>query len=73
MSVCVTIRTKKELEPKQIFDALVKRGEAIMVTSDSFPCLKLGRMQQALRGIEINQEDNGYEQIVDHIIWQFAF
>ena len=61
MSVCVTIRTKKELEPKQIFDALVKRGEAIMVTSDSFPCLKLGRMQQALRGIEINQEDNGYE------------
>ena len=61
MSVCVTIRTKKELEPKQIFDALVKRGEAIMVTSDSFPCLKLGRMHQALRGIEINQEDNGYE------------
>ena len=61
MSICVNIRTKKELAPKAIFDAFVKRGESIMIESPDFPCLKFGTIEKALRGIEINQEDNGYE------------
>ena len=61
MSVCVNFRTARQLEPTVIFDELVKRGKKIMVTSAEFPCLKLGTHQEALRGIEINQEENGYE------------
>ena len=61
MSVCINIRTKKELAPKDIFDAFVKRGEKIMIESPEFPCLKFGTIERALRGIEINQVDNGYE------------
>ena len=61
MSVCVNFRTKKQFEPKMLFDELVKRGKKIMVTSAEFPCLKLGTHLEALRGVEINKEDNGYE------------
>ena len=61
MSVCVNFRTKKQFEPKMLFEELVKRGKRIIITSDKFPCLKLGTHQEALRGIEINQEENGYE------------
>ena len=61
MSVCVNFRTRKQFEPKMLFDELVKRGKKIMVTSEEFPCLKLGTYLEALRGIEINKEENGYE------------
>ena len=61
MSVCVNIRTAKQLEPKQIFDELVHRAQRIVITSSEFPCVKMGTVQEALRGIEINQEENGYE------------
>ena len=61
MSVCVNFRTKKQFEPKMLFDELVKRGKKIMVTSAEFPCLKLGTHLEALRGVEINKEENGYE------------
>lgn len=61
MSVCVNFHTEKQFEPKMLFDELVKRGKKIMVTSAEFPCLKLGTHQEALRGIEINKEENGYE------------
>ena len=61
MSVCVNFRTAKQLEPKQIFDELVHRAQRIVITSPEFPCVKLGTAQEALRGIEINQQENGYE------------
>lgn len=61
MSVCVNIRTEKRFEPKEILKSLADRGEKIMVTSDEFPCVKFGTYQEALRGIEINKEDDGYE------------
>ena len=61
MSVCVTIRTTKELSPKQILKQLADHGEKIMLTSEDFPTVKFGTMEEALRGIEINKEDNGYE------------
>lgn len=61
MSVCVNFRTAKQFEPKILFDELVKRGKRIIITSPEFPCLKLGTHQEALRGIEINQEKDGYE------------
>lgn len=61
MSICVNIRTPKEIEPKDIFDGLVAKGEKIIITSDEFPCLTLGTYQKALRGIEINKEKDSYE------------
>lgn len=61
MSVCVNFHTVKQFEPTTIFDELVKCGKKIMVTSAEFPCLKLGTHLEALRGIEINKEENGYE------------
>ena len=57
MSVSVTIRTNKHPEPKSVFDALVKKGEAIMVTSSDYPSAKFGNMNTALRGIELNEEE----------------
>lgn len=61
MSVCVTIRTKKELVPDDIFNCLVERGEMIVITSDKFPSAKFGTYLKAIRGIEVNKESNGYE------------
>ncbi|MBR1544121.1 MAG: hypothetical protein IJ626_04425, partial [Muribaculaceae bacterium] len=57
----MNFRTSKQLEPKQILDAIACRGERIVVTSDKFPSLRFGAVYVSLRGIEINREDNGYE------------
>lgn len=61
MSVCVRIRTNDRPSPDAIFDALVKKGESIVYTSSEYPCVKFGNYGTALRGIEINEEDNGLE------------
>lgn len=61
MSVSVTIRTAKELSSNQIIDHLFERGEKIVITSEDFPSVKIGTLNEALRGIEINKEDAGYE------------
>ncbi len=61
MSVCVTVRTKKAIEPDDILRGLAENGEKIVVTSNEFPCLKFGNHETALRGIEVNQEENGLE------------
>lgn len=61
MSVCVTIRTKKTIEPTSIFDRLVEKGEKIIITCPDFPSVKFGNHLKAIRGIEVNQEENGYE------------
>ena len=61
MSVCVTIHTEKIPNPDTILDELVKRGEAIVCTSSEYPCIKFGNYGTALRGIEINEVDNGLE------------
>lgn len=61
MSVCVTVRTNKAVEPDDIFKSLVDSGEKIVVTSNEYPCLKFGNYQTALRGIEVNQEEGGLE------------
>lgn len=42
MSVCVTVKTKKVIEPDDIFRSLADNGENIVVTSHEFPCLKFG-------------------------------
>ena len=60
MSVCVRIRTGKEITPDRIFDELVHQGEKIMVTEDEYPNLKFGNFYESTRGIEVNKEDNGY-------------
>ncbi|MGM9693706.1 MAG: hypothetical protein ACI3YC_01680 [Alloprevotella sp.] len=61
MSVCIKIRTEKKVSPKEIFDAFIKKGERIITTCEEFPSLKFGEIEYAARGIEINEEDYGYE------------
>ncbi len=61
MSVDVTIRTTKEVKPDEIIKGLADNGEQIVVASDKYPSLKFGNYQQAVRGIEVNKEDNGLE------------
>ncbi|MDO4707889.1 hypothetical protein [Porphyromonas sp.] len=61
MSVCVIVRSQKDLLPDEIFDWFLDGGESIVVTSGDFPSIKLGTHLEALRGIEINQEIDGYE------------
>lgn len=61
MSHCVNIITEKQLEPNEIFEVFMAKGESIVVTSDEFPCVKFGRKDESLRGIEINKEEFGYE------------
>ena len=61
MSITVRIRTEKHPAPKDVFEAFVKNGESIIVTSPDYPCVKFGNPNTALRGIELNEEDNGIE------------
>ena len=61
MSVCVTVKTKKSVKPDDFLNKLAESGEQIMVTSSEFPCVKFGNVQTALRGIEVNQEEEGLE------------
>lgn len=61
MSTCVTVRTKKKLEPKEIFEYLLGQGVSIVCTCAEFPSVKFGTPEKAIRGVEVNLEDNGYE------------
>lgn len=61
MSVCVTIRTKNILEPDVILQHLADQGENIVVTSNEYPSVKFGTHNEAIRGIEVNKEENGLE------------
>lgn len=61
MSVCVYFRTAKQFKAEKIYGEIADRGEKIMLGTQDFPSLKLGSYQEALRGIEINKEDYGYE------------
>ena len=61
MSVCVTIRTKNIPKPDEFLKYLANQGEQIVVTSPEYPSVKFGTHLQALRGIEVNQEENGLE------------
>ena len=61
MSVCVTVETKKSIKPDDFLNKLADSGEKIVVTSSEFPCVKFGNHHTALRGIEVNQEEDGFE------------
>ena len=61
MSVCVTIRTKNILKPDVYLDYLTDQGMDIVVTSEEYPTVRFGIHQEALRGIEVNKEENGLE------------
>lgn len=61
MSYCVDIHTITKIEPLSLFNALDDAGEKIVITSSEFPCLHFGTFKYALRGIEVNQEEFGYE------------
>lgn len=61
MSYSVKFITQEKVAPTEIFSKIVETGEKIMVISDEFPCIKFGVIELSLRGIEINQEENGYE------------
>ena len=51
MSVSVTIRTKKSLQPDDILKSMAEKGEKIVVTSMDFPSVKFGTHLEAIRGI----------------------
>ena len=61
MSVCVTIRTDKRPVPEDVFKAMAETGEQLVITSSDYPCAKVGNYGTALRGIELNEEENGVE------------
>ena len=61
MSYCINFITNKLFSPEDIFKKLADYGLRIMVTSDEFPSVKLGILEESLRGIEINKEDKGYK------------
>lgn len=61
MSVCASVKTDKTFEPGTLFDRLVDKGEKIVVISGEFPTLKFGTMDEAIRGVEVSEEDCGYE------------
>ena len=61
MSICVNVKTQRRIRPEEIFDSLDEKGMSVVVTNYEFPCLKFGVMQYSLRGIEVYEEDYGYE------------
>lgn len=61
MSFCVSIKFHNRPTGESIFNEFIKRGERIIVTSPEFPSLKFGTLDEALRGIEINEIDDGLE------------
>ena len=61
MSVSVTIRTKNIVEPATILHRLSDEGEKLVVTSGEYPSVKFGNHSDAIRGIDVNNIDNGLE------------
>lgn len=61
MSVCASVKTEKKFEPQALFKKLADSGERIVVTSGEFPTLTLGECNEAIRGIEVIQEGDGFE------------
>ena len=63
MSYCVNIITEMQLDPMDILRKVASKDQCrqIITTSKEFPTIKFGTFNEALRGIEVNKEDNGYE------------
>lgn len=61
MSYCVNIKTDKRPQPKEVFQKFIERGGSIIITSNNYPCLRFGTLNKALRGIEVNEEEDGME------------
>ena len=64
MSYSVNIITTKRPSEEAIFKELSKRGERIIVSSDKYPDIILGTLNEALRGVEIYSEDDELEVCV---------
>lgn len=60
MSLCAVFKSDLQLEPKNFFDALQPYQLPLYVTSAEFPSVHFGIAGEALRGIEINREEEGY-------------
>lgn len=61
MSVSVNIRTSERLDPQELFQVISEDYARLIVASDKFPSLKFGEQDDYLRGIEVNEEADGYE------------
>lgn len=61
MSYCAHIKTSHKIDPQTLFLKLEGDGEKIEIVSRRFPTLRFGTFKQALRGIEINEDEEGYE------------
>ena len=45
----------------EMLGQLAKKGMGVAVTSKEFPSVKFGIMEKSIRGIEVNEDENGYE------------
>lgn len=61
MSVRVNIRTEIQVEPKQVFEELISRDTAIVISSEEFPHVSIGTMQKGLCGVEMYKQGKGYQ------------
>lgn len=61
MSYSAHIKTSNKIESQVLFQYLEGNGEKIEIASSKFPTLRFGTIKQALRGIEINEDEEGYE------------
>lgn len=59
MCYCVSIKTDRRPQSEEVFNKFLERGESIIVTSNNYPCLRFGTLNEALRGIEIIEEEDG--------------
>lgn len=61
MSYSVKICSPIKVQPKSLFESLAAMGERIVVVSDTFPTIRFGSEKYALRGVDVNQIDDGYQ------------
>lgn len=61
MSYCIDIHTKESLNLDSLWKSLEGKDLKIVITSEDWPSVKFGCLGEAIRGIEVNKEDYGYE------------
>lgn len=61
MSVCVSIKTLVIPKPEDLLKSLVDKGERLLATSIKYPSIHFGNEETAIRGVEVNKEEDGLE------------
>lgn len=61
MGVCVSIKTLVIPKPEDLLKSLVDKGERLLATSIKYPSIHFGNEETAIRGVEVNKEEDGLE------------